>query len=208
MSTLVDCWTLQHQEEATSYLDNYHSLGYFIGQWSSIIAYAASLYVEMGRQRCTGNRKWKVYTALHLLAFCEWGCNCGSSPSWSACCIESGTPCSDICGKYYNAFGSFVVSRANGWSPFSKEKNNDSSFSTILSSEKEGRQTGRDWDISYTLASIAAGSILSYGSLYLAVWGSFLELIRQIYNSEKQKGNCMAKIQQQLKWNKASSKWH
>jgi hypothetical protein len=145
----------------------------WIFHWSMIIDYCITMPFYMwrwGDKDCTGNRKWKIYTALHLPAFLVNGVVIVNHLHRDQLvALKVLHPVLIFVGSITTLFGSFLVSRANGWSPFSKEKNNGSSCSTILSSEKEGRQTGRDWDIAYTLASFAAGSILSYGLLYLAV---------------------------------------
>ena len=122
-----------------------------------------------GDEDCTGNKKWKLYTVLHLPAFTvNMIVMANHLHRDQLVVLKILHPLLVFIGSIATLIGSFAVSRVNGWNYFSDNKKDiDSSFPTISTARNDN--SGRDWDILYSLASIAAGSLLAYGSLYLAM---------------------------------------
>ena len=105
---------------------------------------------------------------IHLTSFTSIFSECNRrgepSPSRSIDVLEDTS--SHFC-LHRTLFGSFAVSKANGWN--SPNIDRKAASSILRTFRKDSNSIVKDWGISYTLASIAAGSVLAYGSLYLSV---------------------------------------
>ncbi len=124
---------------------------------------------------CTGNEKWKSFALMNILS-----------------CVINGVviinhfhrdqlvvlkvihPLLVFIGSIVTMVGSFAVARANGWSVFGgtdRMKTVGQGFSSLLLEAKENSngvvRTVKDWDNSYTLASVLVGAVFSYFSLFL-----------------------------------------
>ena len=144
----------------------------WIFHWSMIIDYCYTLPRYMwrwGEADCTGNRKWKLYTLLHSPAFLVNAIVVANHLHRDQLTfLKILHPIFVFIGSIATLFGSFAVSKANGWN--SPNIDRKAASSILRTFRKDSNSIGgKDWGISYTLASIAAGSVLAYGSLYLSV---------------------------------------
>ena len=144
----------------------------WIFHWSMIIDYCWTMPRHMwrwGGQTCTGNKKWKLFTALHLPAIAV-----------NVVVVLNHLHRDQIVilkllhlllvfiGSIATLYGSFQVSRGNGWNALLDKRYVP--FATTSQKIKDNDNTSLgDWDVLYSLSSIAAASVLAYCSLYLTV---------------------------------------
>lgn len=141
----------------------------WVFHWAMIADYCFTLPRFMwrwGDEDLTANSKWKLYTILHLPAFAVNGVVMANHLHRDQLVVlKLLHPLLVFIGSIATLFGSYAVSEANGWS---LAKSQESPKESILKPAPKDAQ-GKDWDITYSLASIAFGSLLAYGSLYLTV---------------------------------------
>lgn len=107
-----------------------------------------------GNNQCTGNKKWRLYTLLHLPAFAvNLIVIVNHLHRDQIVALKLLHPVLVFIGSIATFYGSFAVSKAETEYPRKQWEN----------------ATGRDWDMQYTLSSILVGAVLAYGSLYLTV---------------------------------------
>ncbi|KAL7463721.1 hypothetical protein ACHAXS_004079 [Conticribra weissflogii] len=163
--------------ESIAHLPGELSYTTWIFHWSMVIDYLVMLLYmwRWGDVDCTGNEKWKSFALMNILS-----------------CVINGVviinhfhrdrlvvlkvihPLLVFIGSIVTMVGSFAVARANGWSVFGgtdRMKTVGQGFSSLLLEAKENSngvvRTVKDWDNSYTLASVLVGAVFSYFSLFL-----------------------------------------
>lgn len=143
----------------------------WVFHWSMAIDYCLTLPKYMWKwsgENYTRNEKWKLYTVLHLPAFAVVGTVLKNHLHRDQIvALKAIHPILVFIASTSTLVGSFAASRANGWNHSSTNKAEYVAFCSIPTSEKE--KLYPSWDIAYSLASIAIGSLLSYGSLHLTV---------------------------------------
>ena len=122
-----------------------------------------------GGQTCTGNKKWKLFTALHLPAIAVNAVVVLNHLHRDQIVIlKLLHPLLVFIGSIATLYGSFQVSRGNGWNALLDKRYVP--FATTSQKIKDNDNTSLgDWDVLYPLSSIAAASVLAYCSLYLTV---------------------------------------
>ena len=147
----------------------------WIFHWSMIVDFFVLLrYMwRWGDADCTNNCKWKLYAQLHLPA-----------------CIINGIvvmnhlhrdrlvalkvlhPVLVFISSVATLFGSYTIVKENGWDMFTDEKNYDNKRRSSLSStlvKRDRRSKKEEWDMIYTLKSIALGATMAFISTRFTV---------------------------------------
>ena len=148
----------------------------WIFHWSMIIDYCWTMPRHMwrwGGQVCTGNQKWKLYTKLHLPAIAVNAVVVLNHLHRDQIVIlKLLHPLLVFIGSIATLYGSFKVSRGNGWDAAlvdNRYQSTNNSLATTCQKIKDNDTSLGDWDVLYSLSSIAVASVLAYCSLYLTV---------------------------------------
>jgi hypothetical protein len=144
----------------------------WIFHWSMAIDYCVTLPQCMWKwsgEKYTNNKQWKSYTLLHLPAYATIGVVLINHLNRDQIvALKVMHPILVFVGSVATFYGSFAVSKANGWTyaSFNREIQH-----SIIRSEPttEKAKEYPSWDTNYSLTSIAIGSLLSYVSLFLTV---------------------------------------
>ena len=146
----------------------------WVFHWSMAMDYCWTLPQCMWRwssEKCTRNKQWKLFTFLHLPAYATIGVVLTNHLHRDQIvALKVMHPILVFIGSIATFYGSFVVSRSNGWKYSSSNKEKYFAFRSGSSSPEKASEYYPSWDIHYSLATILFGSLLSYGSLYLTVW--------------------------------------
>lgn len=141
----------------------------WIFHWSMAIDYCVTLPQYMWRwsgEKYTRNKQWKLFALLHLPSYATIGVVLiNHLHRDQIVALKVMHPILVFIGSIATFYGSFVVSRAKGWtySSYSKEAH----FSLRSKASFDSARKYPSWDMDYSLVSIAFGSLLSFGSLYL-----------------------------------------
>jgi len=144
----------------------------WIFHWSMAIDYCVTLPQCMWKwsgEKYTNNKQWKVYTLLHVPAYATIGVVLiNHLHRDQIVALKVLHPILVFVGSIATFYGSFVVSRANGWN-YSSTIKDTQQFAIRSNPTLEKEKDYPSWEMKYTLASIAIGSLLSYASLFLTV---------------------------------------
>ena len=142
----------------------------WIFHWSMIFdyCYIPKCMWRWGEEDCTGNKRWKHFTLLHMPAFAVNGIVMANHLHRDQIVLlKLLHPLCVFIGSIATFFGSYAVARANGWGNSSDISKERPAFVTSPKPAIKEGSTGRDWDFSYSLQSIFVGCLLGYASLYL-----------------------------------------
>jgi hypothetical protein len=147
----------------------------WIFHWSMVFDFLALLQYmwRWGDDECTGNKKWKLYAILHIPACLVNGVVMGNHLHRDKLILlKLLHPVLVFVGSIATCFGAYSIAHSNRWNSRLGHKKNDSvdGFARVLSNTNNGATPRRrDWDLRYTMESLAVGSVFAWGSLYLIV---------------------------------------
>ena len=143
----------------------------WIFHWSMIVDFFVLLRCmwRWGDVDCTNNCKWKVYAQLHVPACIINGVvvmnhlHCDRIVA-----LKALHPMLVFISSVFTLLGSYAIVKEKGWSVLGNDQNvNDNKrkvrwSSILVTAKREGLVKSRDWDMKYTLDSIAVGAALAF----------------------------------------------
>ena len=142
----------------------------WIFHWSMAIDYCVTLPQYLWRwsgDEYTRNKKWKLFTLLHLPAYATIGVVLMNHLHRDQIvALKVLHPILVFIGSIATSYGSFATAKANGWKYSSSNKETNFAFLSEATFEKARKYPS--WDMHYSLTSIAFGSLLSYVSLCIS----------------------------------------
>jgi len=143
----------------------------WIFHWSMIVDFFVLLRCiwRWGDADCTNNCKWKVYAQLHVPACIINGVVVMNHLHRDRIvALKALHPVLVFISSVFTLLGSYAIVKEKGWSvPANKVNVNDNKrkvrwSSILVTAKREGHVKSRDWDMKYTLESIAAGAALAF----------------------------------------------
>ena len=143
----------------------------WIFHWSMIVDFFVLLRCmwRWGDVDCTNNGKWNVYAQLHLPACAINGVVVLNHLHRDRLvALKALHPVLVFISSVATLLGSYAIVKDKGWSVLAKDQNVDDTkrkvrwSSILVTAKREGHNKSRDWDMKYTLESIAVGAALSF----------------------------------------------
>jgi hypothetical protein len=148
----------------------------WIFHWSMIFDFLMLLrYMwRWGDDDCSNNNKWKLYTQLHVPACIINGVVVMNHLHRDRLvALRALHPMLVFISSVATLFGSYAVVKENGWSMLGNHQNVNVKkrrwSSILIPAERNAHIKNGDWDIKYTLVSIAVGAAFAFVSTRLTV---------------------------------------
>jgi hypothetical protein len=142
----------------------------WIFHWSMMFDFLALLQYmwRWGDADCTNNYKWKLYALLHAPACIINGVVVMNHLHRDRLvALKTLHPVLVFISSVATLLGSYTIVKDNGWSMLNERKMRWSGI--LVPAERDGHIKNRDWDMKYTLESIAVGAALTFVSSHVTM---------------------------------------
>lgn len=144
----------------------------WIFHWSMVVDFFLLLrYMwRWGDTDCTNNCKWKQYAQLHIFACIINGVVVMNHLHRDRLvALKALHPVLVFISSVATLLGSYTIVKENGWGLFTDEKNSNDNKRKGRLSRVDRRSKKEEWDMIYTLKSIALGATMAFISTRFTV---------------------------------------